>query len=152
MIVLFVIHLVFSCSCSMISQNLKEGFLFESIFRSFELKSSPGLGMTSPCGLSSATVVTSLKRYGRGSFHESDTGVVQLSCLPLDQILPTIKSSYNTYTPQQISKKKIDCARHASQNATSHFNVISLIKHVMKPSIAVLHAHETAESSLCCMP
>jgi len=31
MIVFFVIHLVFSCSHSMISQNLKEGFLFKSI-------------------------------------------------------------------------------------------------------------------------
>ena len=38
---------------------------FQKCFKSFQSKLSPGLGMRSPCGLSSANVVSSLKRYGR---------------------------------------------------------------------------------------
>jgi len=53
MIVLLAIPFVFSCSHSMVLQYLKDGFLFGKLVR----KLSPGLGMRSPCGLSSANVV-----------------------------------------------------------------------------------------------
>jgi len=110
---------------------------FRKRFKSFQSKLLPGLGMSSSCGLSSANVISSLKNYGRFFPHDSDSGVDQMPCLISDQIMPTMKSSYNTYVPQQISKK-IDCSRRASQNAPSHFNIISLIEHAMGPNDAVL--------------
>ena len=57
MIVLLAIPFVFSCSHSMVLQYLKDGFLFGKRFKLFVRKLSPGLGMRSPCGLSSANVV-----------------------------------------------------------------------------------------------
>jgi len=95
--------------------------------------------------LSSYSSVTALKSYGRAIISQcelrskmlSDTCEVEKACQALGGSLPTIKTSYNTYVPQQTSGV-IDCKHCVSKIVPSHSHVCVLIEHALEPSHAVM--------------
>jgi len=116
---------------------------FKKCFRLIAASSTCNLGGDCSNRSSSNAVIVSLKRYDSqgNSQHGKCSFQLSMNSEPLPQVLvnvlPVIKSSYNTYVPLQKSQS-IDCKNHISKSAPCHSHVAALIEHVLEPNHALV--------------